>query len=145
MWQRVQTLYLAISTILISVMLFSVKAATYGADGEPLSELKYTDYIPYLVLLIVIAVLNVLALTTFKHRIFQMRTSGLSAIITLALQIWLAVDFWFTHDDYVFKLTAIFPLVCVILDVLAARGILADQLLVESAYHLRKARRDRRK
>lgn len=126
-------------------MLFSVKAASYGADGEVVKEIFYYQYIPYLVLLIVVAILNLLALTTFKHRIFQMRTAGLAAIITLALQIWLAVDFWFTHDEFVFRLTAIFPLVCVILDILAARSILADQLLVESAYHLRKSRRERRK
>ena len=57
----------------------------------------------------------------------------------------LGVDFWMTHGEYIFKLTAVFPILSVILDFLAARGILADQLLVESAYHLRKSRRDRRK
>ncbi len=145
MWQRVQTLYLAIATVLIGVMFFSVKAASYGADGETVRTLMYTDYIPYLVLLIVITLLNILALTTFKHRIFQMRTAGLAAIVTLALQIWLGVDFWLTRGEFVFKVTAVFPLLCVILDILAARGILADQLLVESAYHLRKARRERRR
>ena len=69
----------------------------------------------------------------------------LSALLTLALQIWLAVDFFTTKDVMVFKLTAVFPIIAVILDVMAARGILADQLLVESAYRLRKSRRERRK
>ena len=137
-------MYLGISTILIGVMFFTAKA-TGLSEGGGIVELKFIDYIPYLVLLIVISLLNILALTTYKHRVFQMRTAMLTAIITLALQIWLGIDFYFTHAEYVFKLPAIFPIICVILDLLAFRGILADQLLVESAYHLRKARRDRRK
>jgi hypothetical protein len=145
MWQRIQTLYLAISTVLVAALFFSVKAAAYGADGLPTKEIGYIEYIPYLILLILITLLNLLALTTFKIRVFQMRTAVLSALLTLALQIWLAVDFFTTKDVMVFKLTAVFPIIAVILDVMAARGILADQLLVESAYRLRKSRRERRK
>ena len=54
MWQRIQTLYLAISTILIAVMLFSVKAVSYGADGVQVEEYKYLTYIPFAILLIII-------------------------------------------------------------------------------------------
>lgn len=145
MWQRIQTLYLAISTILIATLLFSTKAVSLNGDGSVAEQIKYTSYLPYLVLTVIVLALNVLALTTYKHRIFQMRTAGLSSIITLALQIWLVVDFVATHNDVVFKLTAIFPLITIILNVLAMRGILADQLLVESAYSLRKSRRERRR
>lgn len=145
MWQRIQTLYLAISTLLIGSMLLSVKAAAYGADGQASDVIMYTSYIPYLILLVVIFLLNLLALTTYSHRIFQMRTAGLSALITIALQVWLVVDFVLTHDDYVFKLNAVFPIVTVILDMLAYRGILADEMLVESAYHLRESRKKRKK
>ena len=41
MWQRIQTLYLAISTILMAVMLFSVKATVPGADGTTIETLKF--------------------------------------------------------------------------------------------------------
>ena len=145
MWQRVQTLYLAISTILIGLMFFMAKAAVYGAEGSVVEQFKFTTYVPYLILLVIIMVLNILALTTWNFRVFQMRTATLTAIITLALQIWIVVDFISTHDTMVFKIAAIFPLVAVIFDVLAVRGIFADQMLVESAYHLRKSRRERRK
>ncbi|MBQ8069555.1 MAG: DUF4293 domain-containing protein [Bacteroidales bacterium] len=145
MWQRVQTLYLAISTILIGLMFFMAKAAVYGADGSVVEQFKFTTYVPYMILLVIIMVLNILALTTWNFRVFQMRTATLTAIITLALQIWIVVDFISTHDTMVFKIAAIFPLVAVIFDVLAVRGIFADQMLVESAYHLRKSRRERRK
>ena len=70
-----------------------------------------------------------------------MRTAGLAAILALAFQIWLVVDFIFTGDTRVFRFTAIFPIVSSIFFYLASRAILSDQLLVESASHLRRARR----
>ena len=144
MWQRIQTLYLLISFILIGVMLFAVKAVVPGADGEPVEAYRYSAYVPYLILMIIIELLTFLALTTYRFRVFQMRTASLSAIVTLAFQIWLAVDFFANRGTcLVFKVNAIFPLVCVILDMMAARSILGDELMVESAYHLRKSRRER--
>ena len=144
MWQRIQTLYLAISTILIAVMFFSKEAVCYGADGEIMDSIGFTQKITHLILLVIILILNIMALTVISHRVFQMRTAVLAAIVTLALQIWIAVDFFSIHEVYVFRLPAVFPAVCIILDVLAARGILADQLLIESSSSLRKSRRERR-
>ncbi|MCR5243801.1 MAG: DUF4293 domain-containing protein [Bacteroidales bacterium] len=145
MWQRAQTLYLAIATILIGLMFFMDKAVVMAADGSVAQAFGFTSYVPYAILLAIITFLNILALTTYKIRVFQMRTAALSAIITIALQAWLAVDFASTHTQMVFKVAAIFPLLAVIMDLLAVRGILADQMLVESASSLRKSRRERRK
>ena len=141
MWQRVQTLYLAIATALLASMFFSAKAVIPVAADAPDRIIKFTAYTPYLILLVVSVVLDFLALTTWKHRIFQMRTASLSAIILLGLQIWLVVDFIKTHNDPMFHVTAIFPVVATILDFLAARSILADELLVRSASRLRAAKR----
>lgn len=146
MWQRIQTLYLAISTILIAIMVFGVKASSVSADGSAAEAYKYFSYIPYAILLIIILLLNILALTTYKFRVFQMRTAVLSAIITSALQIWLVVDFVSNHGNgLVYKISTVFPIVSIVLDVLAAKGILADELLVESTYRLRSSRKNRRK
>ncbi len=134
MWQRVQTLYLFLATALIAALFFCHKAG----------DVFYTDYWPYLILLIVVAFLNVTALTTYKHRIFQMRTATLSAIILLGLQIWLVVDCIKTHNTPVFSLTAVFPIVAMILNLLAARGILADELLVRNSNRLRAAKRNKK-
>lgn len=134
MWQRVQTLYLAVSTALIASLFFCDKAG----------EIPYTAYLPYLVLLIIITLLNVLALTTWSHRIFQFRTANLSAIITVALQAWLVVDFVVTGNDPLFHITAVFPVVAVVFDILAARGIWADELMVRSASRLRAAKRNKK-
>ncbi|MCQ2180724.1 MAG: DUF4293 domain-containing protein [Bacteroidales bacterium] len=134
MWQRIQTLYLLISTALIAWMLFADKA-----DG-----VRYTDYIPYLILLIIITILNVIALTTYKARVLQFRTAILSSIITFALQAWLVVDYVVVWEELVFKFSAIFPLVACVLDILAARNIWADELMVRSASRLRAAKRARK-
>ena len=134
MWQRVQTLYLFLATALIAALFFCHKAG----------DVFYTDYWPYLVLLLVVAFLNVMALTTYKHRIFQMRTATLSAIILLGLQVWLVVDCIKTHNTPVFSLTAVFPIVAMILNLLAARGILADELLVRNSNRLRAAKRNKK-
>ncbi|MBR4809819.1 MAG: DUF4293 family protein [Bacteroidales bacterium] len=131
MWQRVQTLYLAIATGLIAAMFFCDKAEGVG----------FTSYWPYLVLLILSLLLHILALTTWKFRIFQVRTAVLAALLTLALQVWLVVDFVVTGNDPLFHVPALFPVVAVILDVLAARGIWADELIVRSASRLRSSKR----
>ena len=131
MWQRIQTLYLLLATGLVASLFFCNKAG----------DIPYTEYWPYLVLLIVTTFLEVMALTTWKHRIFQMRTAVLSAIILIAFQGWLVYDFIASGNDPAFKVSAVFPVVAAILDFLAARSILADELLVRSADRLRSAKR----
>ena len=141
MWQRVQTLYLMIASALVAALFFSVKAFVFGPDGTHAQEFRYIAYTPYLILLIVVALLQVIALTSFKVRVLQMRTAVLAALILVALQGWLAVDFFTADKTLVFRWTAVFPLVAALLDVWAARAIFRDQLLVESLSSLRKRRR----
>ena len=131
MWQRIQTLYLAISTALVAALFFCDKAG----------ETSYRAYVPYFILLVVITLLNILALTCWKYRVFQARTAVLSAIITFAFQAWLVVDFIVTGNDPVFHISAVFPVVAVILDVLAALNIWSDEMMVRNADRLRSAKR----
>ncbi len=131
MWQRIQTLYLLISTGLVASLLFCEKAG----------DVRFTAYAPYVILIVIILLLNILAISVYRFRIFQMRTAVLSAIIALALQAWLAVDFFTADKTLVFHVTAVFPLAVVILNFLAARNIYADELIVRSASRLRSAKR----
>ena len=139
-----QTLYLALATGLIAAMLFSLKAVVPGADDSFVQEIKYTAYVPYLILLIVIVLLDFLALTAFRFRVFQMRTAVLAAIITLALQAWIAVDYFTADDALVFRFTAVFPLIAFIFNLLAARGIASDIMVAESVNHLRTKKKNRK-
>lgn len=106
--------------------------------------ISFVSYWPYLIMLILITLLNILALTTYKIRVFQVRTTVLAALLTLALQAWLVVDFIITGNDPLFHVPALFPIVAVILDIMAARGIWADELMVRSASRLRSSKRNKR-
>ena len=142
MWQRLQTLYLCIATGLIVALFFSVKAFTLSPGGVHSVELTYIKYTPYLILLILITILQLLAVFTFNARVFQMRTAVLSAILMIALQAWIGVDYFTADKEWIFKFTAVFPLVAAILNFIAARLILRDQLLVESVSHLRSRKKN---
>ena len=142
MWQSLQTLYLGIATGLIVALFFSVKAFTLGPGGVHSVELTYIKYTPYLILLILITILQLLAVFTFNARVFQMRTAVLSAILMIALQAWIGVDYFTADMELIFRFTAVFPLVAAILNFIAARLILRDQLLVESVSHLRSRKKN---
>ena len=142
MWQRLQTLYLCIATGLVVALFFSVKAFTLGPGGVHSVELTYVKYTPYLILLILVTILQLLAVFTFNARVFQMRTAMLSAILMIALQAWIGVDYFTADKEWIFKFTAVFPLVAAILNFIAARYILRDQLLVESVSHLRSRKKN---
>ena len=142
MWQRLQTLYLCIATGLIVALFFSVKAFTLGPGGVHSVDLTYIKYTPYLILLILITILPLLAVFTFNARVFQMRTAVLSAILMIALQAWIGVDYFTADKEWIFRFTAVFPLVAAILNFIAARYILRDQLLVESVSHLRSRKKN---
>lgn len=142
MWQRLQTLYLCLATGLVVALFFSVKAFTLGPGGVHAAELTYVKYTPYLILLILITILQLLAVFTFNARVFQMRTAVLAAILMIALQAWIGVDYFTSDKEWIFKFTAVFPLVAAILNFIAARYILRDQLLVESVSHLRSRKKN---
>ncbi|MCQ2118649.1 MAG: DUF4293 domain-containing protein [Bacteroidales bacterium] len=144
MWQRLQTLYLAVATGLVVALFFSVKAFALGPQGVHAEEYTYVQNFPYAVLLGVITLLQLIAVFTFNFRVFQMRTATLSAILLVALQAWLVFDWCTCADGLVFKYTAIFPIVAVILDALAIRLIVRDQLLVESITRLRSRKKNHR-
>ena len=142
MWQRLQTLYLCLATGLVVALFFSVKAFTLGPGGVHAAELTYVKYTPYLILLILITILQLLAVFTFNARVFQMRTAVLAAILMIALQAWIGVDYFTADKEWIFKFTAVFRLVAAILNFIAARLILRDQLLVESVSHLRSRKKN---
>lgn len=130
------------ATGLVVALFFSVKAFTLGPGGVHAAELTYVKYTPYLILLILITILQLLAVFTFNARVFQMRTAVLAAILMIALQAWIGVDYFTADKEWIFKFTAVFPLVAAILNFIAARYILRDQLLVESVSHLRSRKKN---
>lgn len=143
MWQRIQTLYLAVATALLTSMFFCKFATILGPDGVEIS-IKYFEKVPYLVLLAVALAGNVFSLFAFKIRIPQMRVATVAALILLAFQIWIIVDVVRGWNEMVFSVTALFPLVAMVLDILAARSIMLDEAMVQSASRLRASKRRRK-
>jgi hypothetical protein len=145
MWQRIQTLFLAISTILVAVLLFGDAWTFNGPDGiQALPYLKIQK--PYFgILLCILAAMIVFALVSFKVRILQMRLATLSALVALGMQGWLAYLYFTAPDGIVFRWTAVFPLVISICNIFAARGCYQDQVMVESAYRIRESRKRKKK
>ena len=144
MWQRIQTLYLLISAVLVTVLRVGDAYSVSGGDG-----LRTVSYLslqkPWFgILLGILAAMIAVALVSFKVRILQMRLATVSALVALGAQAWLAV-LYFTMDGVVFRWTFIFPLLIFISNLLAARGCLQDQLVVEAAYHIRDSKRRRRR
>ncbi|MBO5635025.1 MAG: DUF4293 family protein [Bacteroidales bacterium] len=137
MWQRIQTLYLVIATALVAVLFFSVKSFVVGSGGVRAEEVKYISFVPYLILMIIAALLQLLAVVSFKVRVFQMRTAILAGLILLGLQGWLVFDYLAAAEEVIYRWTAILPLIAAILDFMAAHRIFRDQLLVESMSRLR--------
>ena len=147
MWQRVQTLYLAIATILIIAMLAGNVGTIIGDQGT--ENVKYYEKTSYLIFLIMTLMANVIALFSFKARMLQMRVAMLSAILLVFFQIWLGVGFARfqlgigmeeSGARMIFSFTAIFPVIAAILNMLAARNIALDEAMVQSAYRLRKSK-----
>lgn len=143
MWQRIQTLYLAVATAILTSMFFCKFATILGPDGVEIS-IKYFEKVPYLVLLTVALAGNVFSLFAFKIRIPQMRVAMVAALILLALQSWIVVDVVRGWNEMVFSVTALFPLVAMVLDILAARNIMLDEAMVQSASRLRASKRRRK-
>lgn len=143
MWQRIQTLYLAIASILTGSLFFCRMATVLGPDGASV-DIMYYEKLPFLLFLISLFSANVIALCTFKARILQMRVCILASLLLLGFQIWLGVDFLKNRNDMVFSITAVFPIVAAILDVLAARAIALDEAMVQSAARLRSSRRKKK-
>ena len=140
MWQRVQTLYFAIVVALLAALALGNVATIIVPGSEP-ENVAYMAKPSYAVLIIVALLANLIALFSWGHRSLQIRLAGLAAVVVAALQTWLAVDYFTMGEQMVFKWTIIFPLIALIFEILAIRGIYADELLVRSASRLRAAKR----
>ena len=142
MWQRIQTLYLAIATALLASMFFCKFATIVGPHGNDL-EIMYWEKIPYVTLLAISTIGNIFSLFAFKIRMPQMRVATGAAILLLAFQCWIVVDLARNWNEMSFSVTALFPLIAAILDIMAARSILLDEAMVQSSARLRATKRKR--
>lgn len=142
MWQRIQTLYFGIITgILISLALGNV-GSIYAAEGI-VENVSYLSKLPYAIFILLSLVANLVALFSWGHRSIQIRLASASAVLLLALQVWIAVDYFSVEQEFVFRWTCILPIVAFIFELLAIKGVFSDELLVRSASRLRSSKKKR--
>lgn len=139
MWQRIQTLYLAIGLAILASFFWTDVASVL--DGDKLENITYMQKLIYRVWVIILTVFQFLALGGFKWRMKQFRVVLFTALATLGFQGFLAYDYFTSPREYVFSWTVLLPLAVVVLDLLAARAIMVDEAIVQSSSRLRRARR----
>lgn len=152
MWQRLQTLYLALGFGFIFSLFFCtfISYEDVTMAGEAITEtLKYrTMRLPlYVIMLVLLALIQFFSIMLFKSRMVQMWLVIFNALVALGFQALLVVDlvlFTKAAADLSYSISyvsAIFPLVVAILNFLAAKNIMLDEAMVQSASRLRRSRR----
>jgi len=143
MWQRVQTLYIGIATLLIAALFWCDIARIPSPDGT-VEYVGFTEKAIYLVWIIILTVAQVLALFGYKWRMKQFRVVLVSGFLCIGFQAWLTVDYFLVKEAMSYSFTALFPFVAAVLDFIGARNILLDEAIVQSANRLRSSRSKKR-
>ena len=162
MIQRIQSVYLAIVAILSTVSLFSTIGKfvaggelvstfsnfSFSADKEPFSQVESCGPWALGVLLIIVLLLSILTIGLFNHRMKQVRLAVFSSILLVGYIAVYAFFSWVFQGklqttapdaDVHFQLcaTAVYPLVCLILNIMAIHRIRKDEKLVRSLDRIR--------
>ena len=124
-------------------MFFCIFATIIGPDGTEVS-IRYSEKMPYLVLMIMILTAQICALFSYKSRFLQARVGIISGLLLIGFQIWLGIDFLRLNDVMVFNITGVFPIACAILDILASRAALIDEMTLSAVKSARKMKRRKR-
>ncbi len=148
MIQRIQSLYLLLSTILGIVCLclplgnFTLQGAHFATMNNLWmdidAERAYTNW-PLFVILLLATLITFMAIFLFKTRAFQMRTTVMAMVLLIGWYASLAY-FGFSSEEAVsFRPTvwAAMPFAMIVLNYLAFRGIMRDEMLIRSLDRLR--------
>ena len=140
MWQRIQTLYLGIATALIFSMFFCIFATIIGPDGAEIT-IAYREKMPYLVLLIMLITAHIAATASYRTFFLQARVSIIAGLLAFGFQTWIGIDILRNIDDMSFSFTALFPLAAGVLDFMAAKRSMVDEMTVMAVKSAKKARK----
>lgn len=151
MIQRIQTVYLFLITVL-SIVCLSTSVGHFSQDGVLvgkmynlwLTQIDGThDFAPWAMfaLLLLVATLSFFSIFLYKRRMLQVRISIFNGLLLVGYYIAYAVFVFILRGDYdadfTISWTASLPIVAVILDYLAFRAIMKDELTVRSLNRLR--------
>ncbi len=153
MIQRIQTLYLFVSFILMLMMFFFPLAELLPQGGETYtfrfdglyyqdSTTIYYQAIPPIILLSVITLLNFITIFLYKRRIIQMRISFINILLMLG---YVGLLYFYVSDfsnrleaeTVSYRIFDVFPVAAAILTYLAIRAIGKDEALIRSIDRIR--------
>jgi hypothetical protein len=147
MIQRIQTVYLFVSALIIaSVMKLKLvdlsvnnELYTFTARGIYNGENLVFNGLAIFIFIWVIVLLHLFVIFRYKKRILQIRILVFTMILMLGL---FGMFFYFAYTGFTgakaaFKIPVVFPVVAVILDYLAIRAIGKDEALVRSLNRIR--------
>lgn len=153
MIQRIQSLYLFIVTML-SVVGLCTSVGRFVNDGVLVAKLYNLcmtmqpsgerDFAPWalFVLLLMVAVVSLFAIFLFRRRMVQIRLVIFSGLLLVGYYVALACFAWYLSDaisgmEFHVSWTAALPAVSLILEYLAFRAIMRDEMIVRSLDRLR--------
>ena len=148
MWQRFQTLLLLICAgLLISMFCADMCYVMVPGEGDASGELtrfaiKFVNRSQFIIFTFVTMALSVIAIFYYKARLLQIRICIINILLLLAYQIWILVYYFQFKSVYTFTVPTLFPLVCIILLLLAIRYIWRDESEVIAYHILRKSKKN---
>ena len=147
MIQRIQTVYILLSAILIGLLLTLPFAEIAYNDQLYLFDIRgiirngtvQENGLPVALFIVLILLLHVFAVFIYKKRILQIRVLVFSILFMLGL---FGLFYFFTYYSFddaqiSFKTAVVFHLIAVILDYLAIRNIGKDEALIRSIDRIR--------
>lgn len=152
MWQRIQTLWLLLAGIAMTVLLFKPLALMVGPAGQgymmnvlglhsPASGelLKSTWGLFVLDAIIVLCSFGIIFL--FKKRILQIRLCIFNILLTIGFIAYFIIQSWSIASaqnlDLAFRFWLSMPIISILLHYMAIRAIGADEAMVRAAERLR--------
>lgn len=147
MIQRIQTVFILVAAILVS-LLFKLKFADFTANNEFYTyvakgifkgkELVFNG-LPILIFIGLIAALHFVIIFLYKKRLLQIRLLAFTIVLLAGL---FGMFFYFTYAGFeeikvAFKIPVAFPVVAIVLDYLAIRAIGKDEALIRSINRIR--------
>jgi hypothetical protein len=154
MIQRIQTIYIIIAAIVISLIYF-FPVAEFIDQQNHIYELRHSGIVSIhdgikeniiktysiTILTSIIALISIITIFLYKRRVLQMRLCIYNILLCIGLEIF----FWFYRQqilkilqyNFVFKFPIILPVINIILFYLAFRAIKKDEELIRSSERLR--------
>lgn len=129
MWKKIHNWLIAAAGILIIVMLGLNLCHAVNPETGVHYAIRFSDRLIYIIFIVLSFIISDVTLLSAKQPFYQVFLAIVNAIVLLGFQIWIFVEFFTTKlqsglklsSVYTLSIGAVFPLVAIILLVLAVK------------------------